>query len=262
MKRLSPGEFLAWSGKPSKQGPLRFVTCYDYAFARIVNDSPVHGILVGDSAAMVCHGHKTTIPATIEMLTEHVAAVSRGAPDKFIVADLPFLSYRGDRDRTVQAVRTLIAAGANAVKIEGASGNEALVQYLVESGVPVMGHTGLTPQFVNSFGGFRTQGKDERSASYIREEALRFQEAGCFSLVLEFIPASLAEEITDSLSIPTIGIGAGEGTSGQIVVIYDLLGITRGPKSIPRLLDGSTLILKALKEYCGETESGYEHAAI
>ncbi len=236
---------------------LTMITCYDAWSAKILEKSPVDFILVGDSAAMVMHGFKDTIPATVEMLCTHVAAVRRGAPTKFIVADLPFLSFRGDLPSNMRAVQLLMQAGANAVKLEASDGNGPLIRHLVESGVPVMGHIGLTPQFVNAFGGFRVQGRESESQKKIIADARALEDAGCFSLVLECIPRGLAAEITSTLRIPTIGIGAGVGCDGQVLVLHDLLGMQGDfqPKFARQYLKGFELIGNAIEHFCADVRA-------
>ena len=204
---------------------LSMVTCYDYTFARLLSESAVDGILVGDSAAMVIHGYPSTLHATIEMMRVHTAAVSRGATGKFIVADMPFLSYRKGAAAALDAAQVLLAAGAQALKLEGIDGHEDVVERMVESGIPVMGHLGMQPQSVNAYGGFRVQGRSRDAAREIVRQAAALERSGAFAIVLECIPAALAQEITGSLRIPTIGIGAGAGCDGQILVLQDLLGM-------------------------------------
>lgn len=240
--------------KAERSGKLTMVTSYDAWSARILESSPVDMILVGDSAAMVMHGFRDTIPATVEMIASHVAAVRRGATTKFVVADLPFLAFRTDLNSSIEAVRTLMQAGANAVKLESRDGNEALIRHLVESGVPVMGHLGLTPQFVNAFGGFRVQGREAEAQKKIMADARALEEAGCFSIVLECIPSVLAGEITSCLRIPTIGIGAGAMCDGQVLVLQDLLGLSGDfkPKFVRRYLDGGKVIGDALEQFCAD----------
>ncbi|MEM1410880.1 MAG: 3-methyl-2-oxobutanoate hydroxymethyltransferase [Pseudomonadota bacterium] len=227
------------------------VTCYDYTMASIVADSDVDLILVGDSAAMVMHGQDSTLPIDVDAIADHVRAVKRGAPDNFIVADMPFLSYRKGLQAAMDAVETLMKAGASAVKLEGIRGHEELVRHIVDSGVPVMGHLGLTPQSVNQLGGFRVQGRNADDRERLKAEALACQKAGCFALVLECVPESLAADITASLEIVTIGIGAGKDTDGQVLVIQDLLGLNNSfrPKFVRRYLDGRSLILGALDQF-------------
>lgn len=237
---------------------LSMVTCYDAWSAKILNESPIDLILVGDSAAMVMHGYEDTIPASIEMLTYHVAAVRRGAPKKFIVADLPFLSFRGELDSNIDAVRRLMQAGANAVKLEGHDGNGDLIRHLVGSGIPVMGHIGLTPQFVNAFGGFKVQGRNEEQRRKILQEAQGLEAAGCFSIVLECVPHDLAAEITSQTQVPTIGIGAGSQCDGQVLVLQDLLGLSLGfkPKFVRRYMDGAEMIKASLERFHEDVARG------
>jgi 3-methyl-2-oxobutanoate hydroxymethyltransferase len=239
------------------------LTCYDYTSARIVQDSDIDVILVGDSAAMVMHGYGTTIPADIEMMCRHIESVSRGTKNKFIVGDMPFLSFRQSRTDNMRAVASVMKAGAHAVKLEGIEGNAETIAHIVKSGVPVMGHLGLTPQSVNQLGGFRVQGRGDRAADRLRKEALACQEAGCFALVLECVPDELAAEITQLLQIPTIGIGAGAGTDGQVLVMQDLLGLSSDfkPRFVRRYLDGKRLWRDAFNAYASDVKSGQFPAA-
>lgn len=234
------------------------VTCYDYTSARIMAQSDVDMILVGDSAAMVMHGHDSTLPISMEEMAWHVASVKRGAPGKFIVGDLPFLSYRRSLSETVESVSQLMRAGAGAVKLEGIEGSQETIRHLVQSGVPVMGHIGLTPQSVNTLGGFRVQGNNAIDRKRLKEEALACERAGCFALVLECVPETLAAEITASLAIPTIGIGAGAETDGQVLVMQDLLGLNLDfkPKFVRRYLDGNAQWLDAFNRYASDVRDG------
>lgn len=234
-----------------KNIPICMVTCYDYWSAQIIQDSDIDAVLVGDSAAMVMHGYKSTINAEVNMMLYHIAAVRRGMDDKFLIADLPFLAHRKNRRLTVEVVDKFLKAGANAIKIEGADSNIEIIKYLVESGVPVMGHLGLLPQSINSIGSYRLQAADIESSEKLLSDAKELQDAGCFSIVLEMIPSDLAKEVTKALSIPTIGIGAGKYTSGQILVLHDLLGLSRdfNPKFLRKYLDGYNLIKKSLNQY-------------
>jgi 3-methyl-2-oxobutanoate hydroxymethyltransferase len=237
---------------------LTMVTCYDYWSAKLLNESGIEMLLVGDSAAMVMHGFDDTIPATVDLLIPHVSAVRRGAPKKFIIADLPFLAYRGSLAESVESVRRLMQAGAHAVKLEGYDGNAELVRHLTNSGVPVMGHVGLTPQFVNAFGGFRVQGRSEDQRRKVITDAKGLEAAGCFSVVLECIPGDLAGEITDQLQIPTIGIGAGATCDGQVLVLQDLLGLNVGfkPKFVRPYLNGAEQIKAALENFREDVVAG------
>jgi 3-methyl-2-oxobutanoate hydroxymethyltransferase len=241
-----------------KQQKIVMVTCYDYTSARIIEQSDVDMILVGDSAAMVMHGHQSTLPITVEMMAWHVAAVRKGAPRKFIVGDLPFLSYRKSLPDTMSAVGALMQAGAEAVKLEGIAGNEETIRHIVQSGVPVMGHIGLTPQSVNQLGGFHVQGGTAADRERLKAEAFACQAAGCFALVLECVPETLAAEITAALAIPTIGIGAGAQTDGQVLVMHDLLGLNQDfrPKFVRRYLDGNRQWLDAFNQYARDVRDG------
>lgn len=234
------------------------ITCYDYTSAVLVAQTQADCVLVGDSLAMTMHGFPSTVMATIEMMALHTAAVNRGAPEKFIIGDLPFLSNRKSLSDNMNAVEKLMQAGAHAVKLEGAAGNTDFVKHLVCSGIPVMGHIGLTPQFIHQLGGYRVQGKTEEGAKRLKEEALALQEAGCFSIVLECVPANVAVEISKSLAVPTIGIGAGAGTDGQVLVFQDLLGLNTGfrPKFVKTYLDGASLVRNAIDAYADDVKKG------
>ncbi|MES2998943.1 MAG: 3-methyl-2-oxobutanoate hydroxymethyltransferase [Pseudomonadota bacterium] len=242
------------------------LTCYDYTTAKILKDSPIDALLVGDSLAMTMHGFTNTVMATLMMMELHTAAVSRGAGAKFIIGDLPFLSYRKSLSKSVSAAGKLMQAGAHAIKLEGAAGNLALVSHLVESGIPIMGHLGLTPQLVHILGGYKVQGKTASAAQQLKQDALALQEAGCFALVLECIPAALAKEITQHLKIATIGIGAGPDTDGQIVVMQDLFGLTLGfkPKFVKQFLTASQLLSQSVDDYAQSVKQGefpaHEHS--
>lgn len=242
-------ELKKWKSEGRK---LSMVTCYDAWSARILNESPIDIVLVGDSSAMVMHGHDDTIPATIDMIAAHTAAVRRGAPKKFIVADIPFMQY------DPAAVRRLMQAGAHAVKLEGYDGNADFVKRLTESGVPVMGHVGLTPQFLNAFGGFKVQGRSPEKKKKIIEDARGLEEAGAFAVVLECVPGDLAAEVTSTLKIPTIGIGAGAACDGQVLVLQDLLGLSTGirPKFLRQYMNGAEQIAKALAHYHEDVVAG------
>jgi 3-methyl-2-oxobutanoate hydroxymethyltransferase len=231
--------------------PITMVTCYDAWSAAIIADTEIDCILVGDSVAMVVHGHDTTLPANLEMMAMHTSAVRRGAPEAFVIGDLPFLSFRRGLAPAVDAAGALLRAGANAVKLEGARGNIELVHHLVESGIPIMGHLGLTPQSVHQLGGFRVQAKADAAAEQLLGDAKDLQRAGCFALVLEAIPAEVAKRVTEALDIPTIGIGAGPHVGGQVLVLHDLLGLTAAfrPRFVRTWLDGSELVRDALQSY-------------
>lgn len=243
--------------KKKAQEKIVMVTCYDYAFAKIVDSTQVDAILVGDSLAQVMHGFPTTLQASTAMMALHTAAVVRGAPNKFIVADMPFLSTRKGLKNTMDQIEKLMKAGAHAVKIEGAEGHIKLIQHIVESGIPVQGHLGLTPQSIHQLGGPKIQGKATEAAQKILDDALKLQEAGCFSVVLECVPAVLAARITESLEIATIGIGAGSSTDGQVLVLQDMLGMNPNfsPKFLKKFMNGFEQIGGALNSYVTETKN-------
>jgi 3-methyl-2-oxobutanoate hydroxymethyltransferase len=245
---------------------LSMVTCYDYTFARLLRASSVDAILVGDSAAMVVHGHSSTLSATVDLMRIHTEAVARGLATehakmpagKFIVADLPFLSYRKGVPAALDAAQTLMTAGANAVKLEGVDGHEDVIQRLTQSGIPVMGHLGLQPQSVRAYGGFQVQGRSAAAAREIASQARALEELGAFAVVLECMPASLAREVTASLQIPTIGIGAGGACDGQILVLQDLLGLNIDfhPRFARPFLNGAESVLDAIADFDRAVKSG------
>lgn len=245
-------EFKAKKG----QEKLTMITCYESWAAQIVEKTSVDCILVGDSIQMVMYGQDTTLGATVSLMARHVEAVAKFAPSKLIVGDLPFLSYRLDLRSNMLSAGKLMRAGAHAVKLEGAAGNLDLIRHMVDSGIPVMGHLGLTPQSVNQLGGYKVQGRNEEGERILRDaEAL--EKAGCFSVVLECIPAKLGAEITAALNIPTIGIGAGVETDGQVLVWHDLLGFQTSfkPKFVRGYLDGAKLVADAVEAYSKDVKS-------
>lgn len=237
---------------------ITVMTCYDYTSARILANTDIDCLLVGDSAAMTMHGFKDTIPATIQMMSFHLSAVSRGAGNKFIIGDLPFLSFRKSLSKNMHDAQVLMQAGAHALKLEGAQGNLKLIRHLVESGIPIMGHLGLTLQHMHALGGFKVQGKTQESRTQLKEDALALQSAGCFAIVLECIPSDLAAEITATLSIPTIGIGAGPNTDGQVLVFQDALGLNIDfkPKFVKNFIDGCEQIKSGVKSYIDAVKTG------
>jgi 3-methyl-2-oxobutanoate hydroxymethyltransferase len=237
---------------------LSMVTCYDYALARVLDSTPIDCLLVGDSVAMVMHGHPSTVYADVDMMALHTSAVTRGAPGKFIVSDMPFLSVRKGLGPAMDAVQRLMQSGAHAVKVEGAAGQLDVMAHIVESGVPVMGHLGLTPQSVHAFGGHRVQGRNPSAAAKILEDAERVAAAGCFALVLECVPSALAAEITRRVPIPTIGIGAGGATDGQVLVLQDLLGLQVGvkPKFVRQYMNGFDLVADAVSRFHTDVAQG------
>jgi 3-methyl-2-oxobutanoate hydroxymethyltransferase len=240
------------------QRRISMVAAYDAWSAAVIARSQVDAILVGDSAAMVLYGHSTTLNATVRMMAAHTAAVARAAAGKLVVADLPFLSCRKGLLPAMNAVGRLMRSGAHAVKLEGVEGNDDVIRHIIGSGVPVMGHIGLTPQSVHQLGGFRVQGKSQAGAEKLLCQARTLEKLGCFAIVLECIPAAVAARITSGLQVPTIGIGAGAGTDGQILVLHDLLGIDTGhtPKFVRKYLDGEQVVKEALNHYDADVKEG------
>jgi 3-methyl-2-oxobutanoate hydroxymethyltransferase len=234
-----------------EERPIVILAGYDTLMARLLAASEMDAILVGDSVAMVVHGFPSTIHATVEMMCVHTAAVRRGAPAAVVIADMPFLSVRQGRDAAVRAAGALMQAGATAVKIEGVRGHEDIIAHLVETGIPVMWHLGLTPQSVHQLGGYRLQGRTADAGARLKAEALALEKLGAFSLVLECVPAALAEEISRELAIPVIGIGAGAGTDGQVLVLADLLGLDAQfrPRFARRYLEGHEAVLGAVNAF-------------
>lgn len=237
---------------------LSMVTCYDYTFARLLSKSAIDAILVGDSAAMVMHGHSSTLSAGVELMRAHTQAVARGAPEKFLVADMPFLTFRKGVAAALDTALILLTAGAQALKLEGVDGHEDVIHSLVQSGIPVMGHLGLQPQSMHAYGGFRVQGRSSESAQNIARQAAALEQLGAFAIVLECVPSSLARTISTSLRVPTIGIGAGAACDGQILVLQDLLGMNTDfrPKFARPFLDGARCILDSLAAFDAAVKTG------
>lgn len=247
--------------------PISMVTCYDYTFARLVEQAEIDMILVGDSLGNVVQGHETTIPVEIEDIVYHTRAVSRGNSTAHLVADMPFMSYQASADDGLRAAGRLMKEGqAQSVKLEGGERVAPLVSRMVQAGIPVVGHLGLTPQSVHAFGGFRVQATSEEAGEQLLADARALQDAGAFMLVLEMVPAELAERVTNELHIPTIGIGAGSKTSGQVLVIYDLLGLNLSftPKFLKHYATLENDVVSALRAYREEVASrtypGEEHS--
>jgi len=247
-------KFISMKGKQS----IVLITAYDAPFARIVHEAGVDAILVGDSLANNVLGFSDTLPATMDDMIRHTQAVRRGAPDAFIIGDMPFLSYQCSQDEAIRnAGRFLKEGGANAVKLEGGSSFAPLIRRMVESGIPVMGHLGLTPQSVNVFGGYRVQGKDEKVAKKLLEDAKALEEAGVFAIVLEMVIEEVAKEITESVKVPTIGIGSGRYCDGQVLVLHDVLGLNPAflPKFAKRYANLYETSLKAISQYVQEVRT-------
>lgn len=238
---------------------ITMLTAYDYTTASIADECGVNSILVGDSLGMVMLGYENTLPVTMEDMIHHTKAVSRGAKNAFVVADMPFMSYQASvYDAVVNAGRLIKEGGAHAVKLEGGAEVCEQIKAIVDSSIPVVAHLGLTPQSVNAFGGFKVQGKSYERAKQIVDDAMRIQEAGACAVVLECVPAKLADIITERLTIPTIGIGAGNGCDGQVLVYQDMLGMTTGhtPKFAKVFAGVGELMREGFKAYIEETGSG------
>ncbi|HVN71993.1 MAG TPA: 3-methyl-2-oxobutanoate hydroxymethyltransferase [Desulfomonilia bacterium] len=244
--------------KKGKQ-PIVMVTSYDATMTRIVDEADIDIILVGDSGGMVMAGLDNTLGATMEMMLQFVQSVTRAKPKALVIADMPFLSYQtGIADAVRNAGRFLQEAGAQAVKLEGGQRVIEQVKVIVKADIPVMGHLGLTPQSIHAFGGYKVQGRGVDAARLLKENALLLQDAGIFSLVLECVPADVAGEVSEALSIPTIGIGAGAKCDGQVLVIQDLLGMNKEfkPKFVKRYANLHDIIKDAVDVYAKEVRSG------
>ena len=235
------------------------LTAYDYLSAKILDEAGIPILLVGDSLGMVMLGYPTTLPVTVDEMLHHAKAVARGAHEALLVGDMPFMSYHSSVEQAItSAGRFLQEAGMHAVKLEGGGRIVEITSRLTALGIPVMGHLGLTPQFVHQMGGFKVQGKSDKQAARILADAKELEQAGAFSLVLEGVPADLATRITKALRIPTIGIGAGPGTDGQVLVYHDMLGLTTGkaPKFVKRYAHLAEEITKAAGRYIQEVGEG------
>lgn len=238
---------------------LTMLTAYDYSMAKLIDESGVNGILIGDSLGMVIKGEEDTLSVTVDEIIYHTKAVKRGTKNALIVSDMPFLSYHTSIENAVlNAGRMLKEGGANAVKLEGGANVVDQIRAIVNAQIPVMGHLGLTPQSVNVFGGFKVQGKSEETIKQLVEDAIQLEKAGAFAIVLEGIPSKVAELITKSLSIPTIGIGAGAECDGQILVYQDMLGMFDNfvPKFVKQYASIGLDIKTAIKSYIEEVERG------
>lgn len=245
--------------KKESRRPITMLTAYDYPSALLVDEAGVDMILVGDSLAMVVLGMDSTVPLTMEEMLHHCRAVARGAKHSFLVGDMPFMSYQADTAEAVRnAGRFLKEGNMEAVKLEGGEEVAATVTAIVQAGIPVMGHIGLTPQSLSKLGGYRVQGKTAADAGRLLQDALALEQAGCFSIVLEAIPAPVAAVITEKLRIPTIGIGAGANCDGQVLVFHDLLGLFDRftPSFVRRYAEGRQVILEALINFAQEVVDG------
>ncbi len=247
--------------------PIAMVTAYDFTMARLLDESGVDALLVGDSLGMVIQGRDSTIPVTVEEICYHTRAVARGAQRAHVVADMPFMSFQVSPIQAVENAGKLVKDGmAESVKLEGGVDVAEHVKRIVSAGIPVMGHVGLTPQSVHAFGGFRVQGKSRSAAAKIIEDALALEQAGVYAIVLEAMPPDLAEEVSASVAVPTIGIGAGVGCDGQVLVCFDMLGMTLGhtPKFAKKFAQIGEQIGEAARCYVAEVQDrsfpGKEHS--
>jgi len=237
---------------------ISMITAYDFSFAKIFDAAGIDVILVGDSASNVMAGHETTLPITLDQMIYHAASVIRGVNRSLVVVDMPFGSYQSNsKEALVSAFRIMKETGAHAVKLEG--GEEVLesVKRIIAAGVPVMGHLGLTPQSIYKFGTYTVRAKEEEEADKLRRDAKLLQDAGCFGIVLEKIPATLAKEVSESLHIPTIGIGAGKYCDGQVLVMHDMLGLTTEfkPRFLRQYLNLDELVTKAVTQYINDVKT-------
>ena len=255
---------LTFRNAKQKNERLTMLTAYDYSTAKLIDASGIASVLVGDSLGMVMLGYEDTLSVTMEDMIHHTKAVARGVKDALVVSDLPFMSYQTSvYDAVVNAGRLIKEGRAQAVKLEGGLEVCPQIKAIVEASIPVMAHLGLTPQSVNAFGGFKVQGKDEEAARSLIEQAKAVEAAGAFAVVLECIPAKLAELITKSISIPTIGIGAGNGCDGQVLVYQDMLGLYSDftPKFVKRYAEIGPQMENAIEDYISEVKSGAFPAA-
>ncbi len=243
----------------AERRPITMVTAYDATMARLVDQAGAEVILVGDSAGMVIQGHTNTIPVTVDHMVYHGACVARGIKNAHLVVDMPFMSYHVSTTQAVETAGRLVKEGmAESVKLEGGQERFADIAAIVRAQIPVMGHVGLTPQSVHAFGGFKVQGKGDAEGKKVIEDALAVQEAGAYALVLEGIPMELAQEVTARVHIPTIGIGAGKHCDGQVLVIYDLLGMDDGfrPKFVKRFAEVGGAVRDAVSLFAQEVRAG------
>ena len=245
--------------KMKEQGEkISMITSYDYSMASIVDGAGIDIILVGDSAANVMAGHKTTLPITLDQMIYHASCVVRGVERAFVVCDMPFGTYQGDPTTALHsAVRIMKESGSDGVKLEGGEEIIDSVKKILTAGIPVMGHLGLTPQSVHQLGGYSVQAKEDAAAEKLIADAKLLEEAGCFAVVLEKIPAALAKRVSEALTIPTIGIGAGAGTDGQVLVVHDMLGINKGfsPKFLRRYANLHDIMTEAVEHYIADVKS-------
>jgi 3-methyl-2-oxobutanoate hydroxymethyltransferase len=237
--------------------PIAMLTCYDTSFARLLDAAGVDCLLVGDSLGMVLQGQASTLPVTLDEMAYHTRCVARGNRGAWLIGDLPFGSYQQGPAQALASATVLMQAGAQMVKLEGGGWTAETVRFLVERGIPVCAHLGLTPQSVHALGGYRIQGRDDEAAATLLRHARELADAGAAMLVLELMPAAVAKQITDALDIPVIGIGAGVACSGQVLVLHDMLGITQGklPRFVRNFMEGSAGIGEAITRYVADVKA-------
>jgi 3-methyl-2-oxobutanoate hydroxymethyltransferase len=237
--------------------PIAMVTCYDASFAKVMDAAGVDCLLVGDSLGMVVQGQTSTLPVTLEETAYHIRCVARGNKNAWLIGDLPFGSYQQSPAQALESAVALMQAGAQMVKLEGGGWTNETIRFLTQRGIPVCAHLGLTPQSVHALGGYRVQGRNDEAAATLKQHAREVAEAGAAMLVLELLPSSVANEVTQSLPIPVIGIGAGKGCSGQVLVMHDMLGITQGklPRFVRNFMDGAPSIEAALRQYVSDVKA-------
>ena len=238
--------------------PISMLTCYDATFARLLDEAGVDCLLVGDSLAMVLQGRPSTLPVTLDEMAYHTRCVAAGNRSAWLIADLPFGSYLQSREQALSSATALMQAGAQMVKLEGGGWTADTVRFLVERGIPVCGHLGLTPQSVHALGGWRIQGRDDQAAATLKQHASELADAGAAMLVLELMPSAVGAAITQALPIPTIGIGAGPRCSGQVLVLHDMLGLAPGkpPRFVRDFLQGASGIPHALRRFVDAVKNG------
>ncbi|WIT13506.1 3-methyl-2-oxobutanoate hydroxymethyltransferase [Paucibacter sediminis] len=236
---------------------IAMLTCYDAAFATLLDEAGVDVLLIGDSLGNVLQGQSSTVPVTLEEMVYHTRCVARGRKSAWIIGDLPFDSYQASTAEAWKSAAALVKAGAHMVKLEGGGWTAPVVRYLVERGIPVCAHLGFTPQTVTALGGYKVQGRDEASAALLKKHAQELADAGAQMLVIEMIPAALAAELTQSLAIPVIGIGAGVGCSGQVLVLHDMLDVTPGrrPRFVKNFMQGASSVQDAVRRYVSEVKA-------
>ena len=242
----------------SKGEKISMLTAYDYSMAKIVDGSGIDVILVGDSASNVMAGHETTLPITLDQMIYHASSVVRAIDRALVVVDLPFGSYQSDPKEALRsAIRIMKESGAHAVKMEGGQEVKESMKRILNAGIPIMGHLGLTPQSIYKFGTYTVRAKEEEEAKKLKEDALMLEKTGCFAIVLEKIPAKLAKEVAKSLTIPVIGIGAGNGVDGQVLVLHDMLGMTHefNPRFLRRYMHLYDEMTKAISQYVSDVKS-------